>query len=154
MTAPLPPATTGETVFVASRLFGPLTVPREDILCMPEGMLGFAGERRFVLLPAAPDGVFWLQSVDDGSLIFLLVDPFPFFAGYEADIPDIPETVAPGDVAVMVIVTLPRQPGEDCTCNLQAPLVVQLPTRTARQVILQDPRYHTRHPINLRDKLR
>jgi flagellar assembly factor FliW len=154
VTAPLSPPAPGDVVLVASRLFGPLSIAREDILRMPEGMLGFAGERRFVLLPAAPDGVFWLQSVDDGSLIFLLVDPFPFFPDYEANVPEMPESVAPGDVAVMSIVTLPRKPGEECTCNLQAPLVVHLPTREARQVILEDPRFHTRHPVQLRDKLR
>lgn len=151
---PLTPAAAGETIFVASRLFGPLTVPRDDLLTMPEGMLGFTGERHFVLLPAAPEGVFWLQSVDDGSLIFLLVDPFKFFPGYEANVPELPDTTAESDVAVMAIVTLPRRPDEECTCNLQAPVVVHLPSRAAQQVVLADPRYHTRHPIALRDQLR
>jgi len=143
-----------ETLSVASRLFGPLVVPRDEVLVMPEGMLGFAGERRFVLLPAAPDGVFWLQSVDDGALIFLLVDPFRFFPGYVVDAPEIPEAGPGEEVAVLSIVTLPRTKGEQCTVNLQGPLVLQTPARIARQVIIEDPRYHTRHELNLRGRLR
>lgn len=153
MTAPVRQAAVTGTFVVASRLFGPLTIHPDSVLVMPDGMLGFAGERRFVLLPAAPEGVYWLQSVDDGALIFLLVDPFRFFPGYEVDSPDLPEPGPAGEVAVLSIVTLPRTRGEPCTANLQGPLVLHSPARTARQVILNDPRYHTRHQLDLRGQL-
>jgi flagellar assembly factor FliW len=153
VTAPFQPAAAaGETVFVASRLFGPLHVPLNDLILMPEGMLGFAGERKFVLLPASPEGIFWFQSVDDGALIFLLVDPFRFFPDYTADAPDVPESRTP-DLAALAIVTLPRAPGDECTVNLQGPVVIDFVHRQARQVIQEDPRYHTRHPIDLRGML-
>jgi flagellar assembly factor FliW len=149
VTAPLDrPAPAPDTVFVASRLFGPLHLPQDQIITMPEGMLGFAGERRFVLLPASPEGVFWFQSVDDGALIFLLIDPFLFFPGYIVDAPDVPESRTP-EVAALTIVTLPRGPREECTVNLQGPLVIDFAARQARQVIQEDNRYHTRHPVNL-----
>lgn len=153
MTAPVDhPAPSPETLFVASRLFGPLHLPQDQVITMPEGMLGFAGERRFVLLPASPEGVFWFQSVDDGALIFLLIDPFLFFPGYIVDAPDVPESRTP-DVAALTIVTLPRGPREECTVNLQGPLVIDFASRQARQVIQEDNRYHTRHPINLLGKV-
>lgn len=153
MTAPVQERARPGSVVVASRLFGPLSVHPDNVLVMPDGMLGFAGERRFVLLPAAPEGVFWLQSVDDGALIFLLVDPFRFFPGYTVDSPDIPDVGPSEGVAVLTIVTLPRDRGEPCTANLQGPLVLQTPARIVRQVILQDPRYHTRHELDLRGQL-
>lgn len=154
MTAPSQPAApAGETLFIASRLFGPLTVPRSDVITMPEGMLGFAGERRFIMLPAAPDGIFWLQSTDEGGLVFLLVDPFIYFPGYVVDLPDLPEPGPGEEVAVLAIVTLPRGDNETCTANLQGPLVIQFPTRVARQVVLSDSHYHTKHPLDLREKL-
>jgi flagellar assembly factor FliW len=153
VTAPTQPATQPvETTLVPSRLFGPLHLPRQEIIAMPDGMLGFAGERRFVLLPASPEGVFWFQNVDDGALVFLLVDPFVFFPDYVVDAPEIPETRTP-DVIALNIVTLPRARGEACTVNLQGPLVIDLRSRQARQVIQADPRYHTRHPVDLRDRL-
>jgi flagellar assembly factor FliW len=133
-------------------LFGPLDVVLDECYTMPEGMLGFAGERRFVLLPAASSGIYWFQSVDDGSLIFLVVDPFELAPGYEVDLPELPET-SRQHVVILTIVTLPRQKGDPCTTNLQAPLILDLRDRTARQVVLQDPRYHTRHPVDLRSRL-
>ena len=137
---------------VASRLFGPIEVDAESCYAMPDGMLGFAGERRFVLLPAAAGGIFWLQSVDDGALIFLVIDPFEFQPGYEVDLPDLPEDRRDSTL-VLSIVTLPRQKGESCTTNLQAPLVFDIAARTSRQVVLQDPRYHTRHPVDIKSRL-
>ncbi len=137
---------------VASRLFGPIEVPATECYAMPEGMLGFAGERRFVLLPAAAKGIFWFQSVDDGALVFLVVDPFEFFPGYAVELPDVPER-GQEDVIVLTIVTLPRDKGEPCTTNLQAPLVFDLRDRTTRQTLLTDPRWHTRHALNLLDRL-
>ena len=129
-----------------------LNVAPADLIIMPEGMLGFAGERRFVLLPAAPEGVFWLQNVDDGALIFLLIDPFLFFPSYSAEAPDIPEERT-GDVAVLAIVTLPRARGDNCSVNLQGPLVFDFPRRQVKQVIQEDPRYTTKHSVDLRGKL-
>jgi flagellar assembly factor FliW len=153
VTAPVTQAgANGEMIFVASRLFGPLNIDPADLIVMPEGMLGFAGERRFVLLPAAPDGVFWLQNVDDGALIFLLIDPFTFFPDYSADAPDIPEERT-SDIAVLAIVTLPRKHGDGCSVNLQGPLLFDFPRRQVKQVIQEDPRYHTRHAVDLRGKL-
>jgi flagellar assembly factor FliW len=146
------PGEQGEMLFVASRLFGPLHVAPADLIVMSEGMLGFAGERRFVLLPAAPEGVYWLQNVDDGALIFLLIDPFEFFPDYAVEAPDIPEART-ADVAVLTIVTLPRQRGDACSVNLQGPLVFDFPRRSVRQLIQEDPRYHTKHPVDLREKL-
>lgn len=140
------------TLRVASRLFGPLEIPTDECYTMPEGMLGFAGERRFVLLPTEARGVFWFQSVDDGALIFLVVDPFEFEPDYEVDIPAMPGQ-SEQHFLVLTIVTLPRDRGEACTTNLQAPLVFDLRDRTARQQVLEDPRYHTRHAIDLKGRL-
>ena len=140
-----------DTVIVASRLFGPITVRPDAFLTFPSGLPGFGGERRFVLLPAASSGVFWLQSADEGSVAFLLVDPFTTFPGYTVDLPEVaPEDDPP---MVMAVVTLPRDTDEVCTANLQAPVVLDLGRRTGRQVILADHDYGPRHSFDLRARL-
>lgn len=149
--APLACPPSDGPVLVASRLFGPLTVQPESFITFPDGLPGFAGERRFVLLPAAPDGVFWLQSVDDGSVAFLMVDPFPVFPGYAVDLPD-QEGVTPP--MVLSVVTLPREEDEPCTANLQAPVLLDLERRTGCQTILGDAGYGARHPFDLRVRLK
>lgn len=149
--APLPAsrASTRDTI-VPSRLFGPLRVDLDRAIVFPDGLLGFAGERRFVLLPAAREGVYWLQSVDDGSVAFLLVDPFPIFPGYTADVPEPADGQPP---LVLVIVTLSKDDGAPCTANLQGPVAIGLGTRSGAQVILADPVWTTRHAFDLRARL-
>jgi flagellar assembly factor FliW len=143
---------TGDGVLtVASRLFGPLTVRAEALLSFPKGMPGFAGERRFVLLPAASSGVYWLQSADEGTMAFLLVDPFPVFPGYAVELPDVSDSDAPP--LVLAVVTLPRETDDRCTANLQAPVVLDLTRRTGRQVILAEAGYGPKHPFDLRARL-
>ena len=140
------------TVTVRSRLFGPMEVRPGAWITLPEGLLGFGGERRFLVLPAAQAGVYWLQDVDEGNVAFLAVDPVRFHPGY-AIAGDEPagETPAPGpddDVSAVCLVTL-GQRNQPCTVNLQAPIVIDFGRRTGRQVILAAGTYHTRHPIEL-----
>lgn len=138
-------------VVVASRLFGPLSVPADAFITFPDGLPGFAGERRFILLPAAPEGVFWLQAVEDGSVAFLLVDPFPVFPGYAVELPDDPG--AEPTPLVLSVVTLPREEDESCTANLQAPVLLDLGRRIGWQTILPDSGYGARHAFDLRKAL-
>jgi flagellar assembly factor FliW len=141
----------GDEVLVASRLFGPLAVRRDAVLTFRGGLPGFAGERRFVLLPAASEGVFWLQSADEGALAFLLVDPFTTFPGYEVDVPE--AELAGSAPLVLAMVTLPREEGDPCTANLQAPLLIDLGRREGRQLILEGAAYGPRHEFDLRSRL-
>jgi flagellar assembly factor FliW len=146
-----------EPLLVPSELFGPLQVRPDDCLIFPEGLLGFAAQHRWVLLPAAAMGVYWLQSCDEGSLVFLVVDPFPFLPGYTVDVPD-DDPVArgaerPEDVVVLAIVTMPANAWSACTMNLQGPLVVNLRTRIGFQRVRGDAAYGPRHSIDLRSRL-
>ncbi|HYC33565.1 MAG TPA: flagellar assembly protein FliW [Gemmatimonadales bacterium] len=138
-------------VEIPSRLFGPIRVSPDAFITFPDGLPGFAGERRFILLPAAPEGLFWLQSVDEGRLAFLLVDPFLAFPGYSLDLPDLPGDGVPP--LVLVVATLPRAESEECTANLQAPVLLDLGQRTGRQLILADGRHSPRHPFDLHARL-
>lgn len=154
MTAVLAPRPrTDAPMLVPTRLFGPLTVHPDSCILFPEGLLGFAGERRFILLPAAPEGVFWMQAVDDAGLAFLTVNPLLFEPDYAPDLGGAmpPET---SEVGLLAIVTLPRRAGDPCTMNLQGPVVIDFSARTGRQVIVTRGSYSTRHRIDGRQLLR
>ena len=84
-------------MLVPSRLFGPLRISSDQVIVFPDGLLGFSGTHRFVLLPAASDGVFWLHSIEEGNLAFLVVEPSHFFRDYVVDVPD---HVVPFDISV------------------------------------------------------
>lgn len=148
--APIACLSSDGPVVVASRLFGPLSVNPGSFITFLDGLPGFAGERRFILLPAAPEGVYWLQAVEEGSVAFLLVDPFPIFPGYEVELPDDDGAGAPP--IVLSVVTLPRE-DEPSTANLQAPVLLDLERRMGWQAILADSGYGARHPFDLRTVL-
>lgn len=145
-----------EAVLVESTLFGTFTVQTDACLTFEEGLLGFGGPQRFVLLPTVPDGVLWLQGVDDGSLVFLVVEPEAYFPQYAFDL-TVADRLAMGisddfETGCLAIVSLPGEPDEPdepCTANLQAPLLIDFAGRRGWQLVLAGPQYGTRHPIDL-----
>ena len=116
------------------------------------GMYGFPDVKSFVVadIPGGGDLIKSMVALDRPGVGFTLVFPFAFFSDYAPDIPDedIRDLGAekPEDVLVMVIANVPDR-FKDTTVNLKAPIVFNPHTRKARQVILQDDRYSTRHRL-------
>jgi len=142
MTTPAPALS--DTLTIPSRLFGPIQAPKDSLITFDEGILGFGGERRFIIVPAAADGLFWLQDCSDAGIAFLLGEPSQFFPEYAPAL-QLPDTDEPG---LLCIVTLaPR--GEPCSMNLQGPLVFDFVARRGWQVVLETGGFTTRHPVDL-----
>ena len=93
----------------------------------PNGLFGFESYTKFSLIEAEYKPFYWLQSEQDKTLSFLVVDPFIFFDDYELDIDDNSlksiEVKTPADVVVLTIITIPGNNGK-ITANLQGPLVI------------------------------
>ncbi len=142
-----------EFVSVHSDLLGPISVGTDQMITFERGLLGFPECRQFVLAPAMRDGMYWLQSMEHGSLTFLVVDPFMFFDDYTVDLPDteVRELAArhADEVAVLAIVTLPNDGATPCTANLQGPLALHLGRGVGRQIVLGDPEIPVRRAIDL-----
>lgn len=141
-------------MIVASDLLGPLEVDADEVIRFPAGLFGFPDCREFVLVPAERDGLFWIQSVEHGTLAFLLADPFLHFEGYAVDLPaaDRAELAVEdaADVVLLAIVTLPRSRAESPTANLQGPIAINLRHRRAKQLALADSAHGLRSPIHLK----
>ena len=152
MTAAVAPAQDA-FVSVASDLLGALTIPAHEVIRFPAGLYGFPECRAFALLPAAREGLFWLQSTDYGALTFLLADPFAWFPAYHIDLDDADishlGSSDPQDILVLAIVTMPAARGEPCTANLHAPILFNLKERHAHQSIRTDESYGIREPFHL-----
>lgn len=138
------------TVTIVSDILGSLTVDPSAVLTFPKGLLGFPECRSFVLLPSERANVYWLQSVEYTSLAFLLVDPFVFFEGYTLDlgVTDL-HALSPDGLSVLAIVTLPGEPGELPTANLQGPVVIHTQCGEGTQVVLSDSSYGIRESFVL-----
>ncbi len=128
--------------------FGEIEIPEHELLYMPGGLIGFSDCKRVVLLEHRTDSPFrWLQSADQPELAFVIIDPSLFVEDYPVDKLKKMLSTAENkveDVAIATIATVPPAP-RPITVNLLAPLVFDVKERKGAQVILNDPRYKTRH---------
>jgi flagellar assembly factor FliW len=124
---------------ITTSRFGNIKVAKEEIVTFPEGLLGFGSFKKFVILNTEGNSPFrWLQSLDDGDLAFIIIEPLNFMFSYEIDLAD-DEVAFLGlskaeEVVIYAIVTIPENPKE-MTANLQGPLVINAANRKARQII-------------------
>lgn len=114
---------------------------RPNAIELPDGLVGLPDYRRFALSATSREGYFWLQSLEEPGLGFVLVDPFPYFDGYAVDIPatDLAD-LGPFDrseLLVLTVVTFDPGRGGRMTANLQGPIAVNLRTRRAKQLVIQ-----------------
>lgn len=120
----------------------------------PKGLPGFEDEGEFVLLPIGDNPEFQvLQSTHEAGVAFVVANPYKLVEGYDFKIDDptvdLLEVENPGDLMVLGIVFI-KEPFEESTINLQAPLLFQTKNRNAKQMILNDNRYLIKHPVDSR----
>ncbi len=136
--------------------FGDIQFTTEDVVEFSGGLVGFPEMERYVLVQHKDDSPFrWLQSLDCGELAFLVVDPAVFCTDYAPEMPGSAAVELALDEEtprlVYTIVTIPRGKPSEMTLNLAGPLVLNLATGKAKQVVLEDPRYPTRCLIERQD---
>lgn len=129
--------------------FGQLDVNADRLIEFPEGILGFPEQTRYALIQTGTDsGFYWLQSVCTADLAFVVCDPRLFIADYQVPVKleelEVIELTSVHSAQVFVIV---NKVGELLTGNIQGPLVVNVANRKARQLVLSDKRFSTRHPL-------
>lgn len=130
--------------------FGEIEIAESEVLLMPEGLLGFQELTRFTLLKDPDQEPFlWLQSLEDAGIAFVVVNPFIFFPGYEIQVKTQElQSIELNDLAhaeILTIVTIPSENPHDLTTNLRGPLVVNTEANLAKQLVLIDDLYHTKH---------
>lgn len=136
---------------VQTSRFREIEVQESDVITLPEGLIGFPELVRYVILDHDTDSPFkWLQSIDDGTMAFVIISPLTFRPDYTVEVSE--EEIATlklenaDDAVISVIVTIPMDP-KKMSANLKAPLIFNLKNRMGKQVIVKDPQYHTKHFI-------
>jgi flagellar assembly factor FliW len=134
---------------VQTTRFGNVEVDESRVINFTGGLLGFSNFKRFTLLQPDDEGVFfWLQSLDATELAFVVTDPSLWVNEYQATIRrDQMEELqleTLDDAQIFVIV---NRYESALTTNLQGPLVVNVKTRAAVQLVLAEKRWSTRHEI-------
>lgn len=136
---------------VQTSRFGHVQCQEEDLILFPEGILGFADLRKFVLLDDPSDEIFaWLQSCEIPQIAFPVLEPELFTTGYQLNLTrhdlESLELKAPTGIRSFAIITVPED-ATQMTANLKAPIVINIEKRSARQIVLQDNHLAIREPI-------
>ena len=153
VSVPSPSASSTPVRTIASRVLGDTEVSPENLFHFPEGLHGFEQHHEYVLVPTPRPGFWWLQSAEEPGLAFLLTDPFQAHSGYDVDVGAgdamFLQLEGPDDALVLTVVTLPADRSEPATTNLRGPLVFNVRTRRARQIVRADDRYSLQEPVAL-----
>lgn len=126
-------------------------IGEEQVLDLPEGLMGFPDFHAFALLPHGEESPFlWLQSLDEPELAFVTMDPRVFVEGYRPDVSaselQFIGLDAVDGAIVLAIVVIPEDPRK-MTANLQGPLVINPANRKGVQAISRSPQHKVRHYI-------
>lgn len=136
---------------IDTKYHGNIDVQKDEIIHFEKGIPGFGDETEFVLLPFSDDELFMiLQSVKTAQLGFVLTSPFTFFKDYDFTLGqatiDQLQIMIEQDVSVYVMLTI-LDPFENSTANLQAPIILNQKKNLAKQVILTNTSYQTKHKL-------
>jgi flagellar assembly factor FliW len=134
---------------VKTSRFGLVDVDEKRIITFPAGLLGFSSFKRFALLQPDDDAVFfWLQSVDSPDLAFVVSDPSLWVRDYEVPIRrEQMEEMSLDSLEQAQVLVIVNKYDRALTANLQGPLVVNITTGQAVQLVLAEKRWSTRHEI-------
>ena len=135
---------------IQTKPFGEKEIEERQVVSFPHGLFGFQDLHRFALMDAPQPPFYWLQSLDQVQIAFVLIDPLFFRPDYNPDVDPV-ELAEIGihegdDALVFTIVTIP-QDSRRMTANLQGPLIINRGTREGRQFISLNPRWTVRHVI-------
>ncbi len=136
-------------MIVQTSRFGALDVDDTRLITFERGILGFPDITDYALVQTGEEsGFYWLQAIDQEDLAFVVCDPRLFVPDYRA--PVRAEELSPIDLddpdAAQVFIIV-NKVDDLLTGNLQGPLVVNVENRKARQLVLSDKRFSTRHPL-------
>lgn len=135
---------------IDSKAYGPVEINERQVITFPFGIFGFGELHEYALLDAVQPGFYWLQSLDDPEIAFIMLNPYDLRPDYVLEIPDEDlESIdydESDDILVFAIVTIPEDESK-ISANLQGPIVINRVAQLGRQSISLDSRWKTKHII-------
>jgi len=133
--------------------FGEVKYKKSDVITFVRSILGFTDLNRYIIISRPESEPFkWLQSIDDPSVCFVIVDPIMFYPEYlieisPYDIKQLSGTESLEDYQIYGIVTVPKGRPDQMSINLQGPVIINVKKLKALQLILNNPDYDIRYSL-------
>jgi flagellar assembly factor FliW len=135
-----------------SSRFGEIEYREEETIEIARGILGFPNLKKYVVVQPDEKSCFkWLQSIEDPLVAFVVANPLDFFPQYRikissSELEDLKLNQLE-DLLVFVIITVPKNNLAEISANLLGPVIVNPFKKLAKQVVLIDSPYTTKHYI-------
>lgn len=136
---------------INTKYIGEIEINKDQIITFPTGIPAFEEETSFVLYPLDEESPFLvLQSTKTVEIAFILVNPFDFVEHYQVKLQDATKEQLhiekPEEVATYVFLTV-KEPFSETTANLQGPIIINARINEAKQILMSDSGYTTKHKI-------
>ncbi|OAA93648.1 flagellar assembly protein FliW [Clostridium coskatii] len=134
-----------------TKYHGVLNYENEDILMFQKGIPGFENLKKFILVPAEENNLFYiLHSIEDVNIGIVVVSPFNVLKNYEFDLNEIKvcelNIKSQKDIIVVNTVNLSTKL-ENITVNLKAPIIINKNENIGEQLILDNVDYPIKYPL-------
>ncbi|UCD30520.1 MAG: flagellar assembly protein FliW [Planctomycetota bacterium] len=136
-------------MMIETSRFGSIEVDETRLIHFPKGILGFPDQVDYALIQTVEDsGFYWLQAVGSPEPAFVVCDPRLFVPDYVVPVKmeDLAQ-IGLSDPSLAQVFVIVNKVDNILTGNLQGPLVVNVHSRRAKQLVLSDRRYSIRHPL-------
>lgn len=136
---------------VITSRFGSVSYSPDDVLIFPRGIPAFEDNHQWILAGSDDSAIRWLQNIEDGELALPVTSPDAVRSDYNAKVPDdelkLIGTTDFSELAFLIVLSVPDGQPWNMTANLRAPILVNLKTHKAVQVIALNEEYPIKHMI-------
>ncbi|GHT00473.1 flagellar assembly factor FliW [Synergistales bacterium] len=149
------------TQTVTSSRFGEISYTEEDVLFFPRGLPAFEKNHNWILAGEEDSAIKWLQNIEEGDLALPVTTPDAVMPDYNARIPEddlnLVGSIDPQDLALLIVASIPDSAPWNMTANLRAPILINMKSHKAVQVIALNEEYPIHHvvfPENVRESMK
>ena len=138
---------------IDTKYFGEIEIGDEKVIHFDSGVLGFEDYKDYTILydnEKEKSFFSWLQSTEESSLAFPIVNPFNVVESYNPQInDDMLESIggiSDEDTVVFLMATIPEDV-KQASVNMKAPLIINASSRKGVQVIAEGQEYEIKHKL-------
>ena len=138
---------------IDTKYFGEIEIGDEKVIHFDSGVLGFEDYKDYTILydnEKEKSFFSWLQSTEESSLAFPIVNPFNVVESYNPQINDDMlgsiGGISDEDTVVFLMATIPEDV-KQASVNMKAPLIINASSRKGVQVIAEGQEYEIKHKL-------
>lgn len=135
-------------MIVKTKFFGDIEIDSNLIINFENGIPGFDDLKEYTIIDIEDRNYKCIQNIEKQEICLLVISPWDYFEKYEINLLD--EDVKDLDIKdqseALVFSILTAREGK-ITTNLIAPIVINIRTRKAKQIILTNSKYSIREEI-------